>query len=108
MSNGEEDISVKRVCEQSDLGVLFTLNFKFGSHIYYIAQKASQLISLIKIHLNVWMHLCYIQTLHTSLVHPYLDYVCVVWCPFQLGDIRVIERVQRSVTKIVPSLKDKS
>ena len=59
MSNGEEDISVKRVCEQSDLGVLFTLNFKFGSHIYYIAQKASQLISLIKIHLNVWMHLCY-------------------------------------------------
>ena len=59
MSNGEEDISVKRVCEQSDLGVLFTLNSKFGSHIYYIAQKASQLISLIKIHLNVWMHLCY-------------------------------------------------
>ena len=49
-----------------------------------------------------------LQTLHTSLIHPYLDYVCVVWCPFQLGDIRVIERVQRSVTKIVPSLKDKS
>ena len=42
------------------------------------------------------------------MVRPYLDYACVVWCPFQLGDMRIIEKVQRRVTKIVPSLEDKS
>ena len=49
-----------------------------------------------------------LQTLYTSLVHPYLDYASVVWCPFQLGEIRIIEKVQRRATKIIPSLKDKS
>ena len=49
-----------------------------------------------------------LRTLYTSLVHPYLDYACVVWCPFQLGDIGIIEKVQMCATKIIPSLKDKS
>ena len=31
----------------------------------------------------------------------------MVWCPFQLGDIRTIEKVQRRATKIVPTLKDR-
>ena len=39
MSTEEEDISVMRVCEQSDLGVLFTSDFKFGPHIHNIVQK---------------------------------------------------------------------
>ena len=52
-----------------------------------------------------------LQTLYTSLIHcSYLDYqyACVVWCPFQLGGMRAIEKIQRCATKIVPSLKDKS
>ena len=53
-------------------------------------------------------HVVVYRILYTSLVHPYLDYACVVWCPFQLGDTRVIEKVQRWATKIVPLLKDKS
>ena len=48
MSSGEEYISVNQVCEQSDLGVLFTSNFKFGTHIHHIMQKADRLIGLIK------------------------------------------------------------
>ena len=33
----------------------------------------------------------------------------MVWCPFQLGDMRVIKKVQRCATKIAQSLiKDKS
>ena len=44
MSTGEEDISVTRVCEQSDLGVFFTSDFKFGPHIHHIVQKGNRLI----------------------------------------------------------------
>ena len=47
-------------------------------------------------------------TLYTSLVRPHLDYACVVWCPFQLEDVRAIERVQRRATKLVPALRNKS
>ena len=30
-----------------------------------------------------------LRTFYVSLVCPYLDYACVVWCLFQLGDMRV-------------------
>ena len=36
MSFGEEDISIMRVCEQSDLGVLLTSDLKFGRHIHHV------------------------------------------------------------------------
>ena len=50
-----------------------------------------------------------LRTLYKNVVHPYLDHTCVVWCPFQLGDMRVIKKVQRGVTKIVQSrIEDKS
>ena len=29
-----------------------------------------------------------------------------VWCPFQSGDMRAVEKVQRKATKIVPALKN--
>ena len=47
-------------------------------------------------------------TLYISLVRPHLDYACVVRCPFQLGDVRAVEKVQRRATKIVPALRHKS
>ena len=49
------------------------------------------------------------MNLYTSLVHLHLDYACVVWCPFQLGDmqVRTIENVHRYATKIALSLEDK-
>ena len=108
MSTGGKGISVKTVCKQSNLRVLFTSDFKFWYHIHHIVQKANWLISLIKNPFNFWMYIPMLQTLYTNLVYPYLNYACVIWCSFQLGDVRVIEKVQSHVTKIVPSLTDKS
>ena len=84
----------------------FTSNFKFGTHIHHIVQKANRLIGLIKRSFE-FLDAPMLWTLYTSLVRPHLDYACVVWCPFQLGDIRTIEKVQRRAIKIVPTLKDR-
>ena len=35
-----------------------------------------------------------LQSLYTTLVKPHLDYACVVWTPYQSGDIRALEQVQ--------------
>ena len=42
-----------------------------------------------------------LRLLYTTLIRPHLDYACVVWNPYQLGDIRALEQVQRCVTKLV-------
>ena len=41
----------------------------------------------------------------TALIRPHLDYACVIWNPYQLGDIRILERVQRSATPACSSLR---
>ena len=46
--------------------------------------------------------------IYASLVCQHLDYACVVWCLFQLGDIRAVEKSQRRATKIVPALRNES
>ena len=73
-------------------------------------QKTNEVIGFNK-KLFEFLDVLMLQTLYTSLIHcSYLDYqyACVVWCPFQLGGMRAIEKIQRCATKIVPSLKDKS
>ena len=45
-----------------------------------------------------------LRLLYTTIIRPHLDYACVVWNPYQSGDIRVLEQVQRRVTRACPSL----
>ena len=49
-----------------------------------------------------------ILTLYNSLVRPLLEYCVQAWCPYYQKDIEKLERVQRRVTKMVPSLRNKS
>ena len=45
-----------------------------------------------------------LRLLYTTIIRPHLDYACVVWNPYQSGDVRVSEQVQRRVTRAYPSL----
>ena len=45
-----------------------------------------------------------LRLLYTTIIRPHLDYACVVWNPYQSGDIRVLEQVQRRVTRACSSL----
>ena len=46
-----------------------------------------------------------LRNLYTALIRPHLDYACVILNPYQLGDIRILERVQRSATRACSPLR---
>ena len=46
------------------------------------------------------------SVLYKSFVLPLLEYCSVVWCPFYVKDIEILERVQRRFTRIVPDFRD--
>ena len=92
------------VDEENDLGIMFSRNFKFKSHIHKMVQKANKVLGVINrtfkyLDPNI-MHLLY-----TSLVRPHLDYASNIWNPYLLEDMCTIEKLQRRATKLIPSLK---
>ena len=44
--------------------------------------------------------------LYKSMVRPHLEYGNAIWGPIYMGDLKLIEGVQRRATKLMPHLKD--
>ena len=47
-----------------------------------------------------------IKKLVISLIQPKLEYASVIWSPHKKKDIRKIERIQKTATKMALSLRD--
>ena len=47
-------------------------------------------------------------SLYKSMVRPHLEYAHSVWCPYKMGDIKDIEKVQKRATKLIINLKHMS
>ena len=103
MSCTSEEHLLDGIEEENDLGVLFISSLKFGNHISKIVHKANRLLGLIKRTFS-YLEPQMLRLLYTTLIRPHLDYACVVWNPYQLGDIRALEQVQRRVTRTCPTL----
>jgi len=39
--------------------------------------------------------------LHKLMVRPYLEYANSVWCPFEQGNIKEVEKIKKKATKLV-------
>ena len=65
--------------------------------------KANRLLGLIKRTFS-YIEPQMLRLLYTTLIKPHLGYACVVWNPYQSGDIRALEQVQRRVTRACPTL----
>ena len=78
-------------------------NLKFHSHSCNVANKASQILGIIKKTFTVLdSHM--LPLLYKSLVQPHLEYANVIWGPTYLTDCQSIESVQRKATRSIPEI----
>ena len=96
--------TISTTYEETDLGALFTTDFKFSRHINNIILKATALIRRTFHNLNPHLF----RILYVSLVRPQLDYLSSVWNPYHLKDNRALENVQQHATRLIPSFKHMS
>ena len=103
MNGGE--IGIKE--EEKDLGIYVNASMKFGKQCAEAAKKANKVVGIIKRNFTNFDKEIMIN-LYKALVRPHLDYCIPVWKPYLKKDIKLLEDVQRRMTKLVPNLKHKS
>ena len=98
---------LKSVDSEVDLGVTMSCNLKPSQQCSEVVKKANKVIGLIGRSFE-YKSKDTILTLYNSMVRPLLEYCVQAWCPYYQKDIAKLERVQRRVTKMIPSLRNKS
>ena len=93
--------SVNRI---KDLGVLITDDLDFEQHCRNLAHKghfiANSIFSAFQTRSTEFL-----TQMFKTYVRPTLEYATEVWSPIEIGDIDLIERVQRRFTKRIPSVR---
>ena len=92
--------------EENDLGVTISSNLKPSKQCSEVVKKANKLVGFIGRSIE-YKSKATIVTLYNSLVRPLMEYCVQAWCPYYQKDIAKLERVQRRVTKMIPSLRNK-
>ena len=81
----------------SDLGVLFSSNLDFTSHIDNVINKSLRMLGFVKRSTGGFSSINAIKTLYSSYVRAHLEYAASVWSPNYMCHINRIERVQRKL-----------
>jgi hypothetical protein len=97
---------LKTIEKEVDLGVTISNNLKPSMQCSDVVKKANKMIGFIGRSFE-YKTKDTILTLYNALVRPLLEYCVQAWCPYYQKDIDKLERVQRRVTKIIPSLRNK-
>ena len=98
------NVSLKQVEQQRDLGLIMRSDLKWESHIASIVKKANTMLFLIqKAFETKTVNL--VAKLYKSHVRPILEYAHSVWNPYYVKDIELLEGVQRRATRIPATLK---
>ena len=99
--------NLTKVNSEKNVGVVFSPNLKFDEHITNIVKSTNQKIGLIK---RSFTHLdkdSFVK-IYKAIIRTNLEYGNVIWHPFYLRQIRLIEDVQRRATRILPALRNLS
>ena len=98
------DIKLRTVRTEKDLGVIIDNNLKFDSHISAAVNKGNQMMGLIR-RTMTYMDKEIFRLLFKTLVRPHLEYAVAAWNPHLCEHRISIENVQRRATKLIPGFK---
>ena len=80
MGSGAELHQICTTNEEKDLGIIFSQDLKFRSHIHKITQSANRVLGVIYCTFK-YCESIIMRNLYTSLVRPHLDYASNIWNP---------------------------
>ena len=89
---------------ERDLGVLVDDQLKFRDQAATTASRANRILGLIK-HSFGHLDRRTVPILCKTIVRPLLEYGNQVWGPFNMADKKLLERVQRRATKLIPEIR---
>ena len=100
-----EKLETEKSCR--DLGVLVSEDCKFSKHINNIVKSAYQKVwQIMKVFESKDAKL--LVKAFTTFIRPVLEYCSIIWSPFLLKDINLIEKVQKRFTKRICKNKQAS
>ena len=89
------NVTLERVSEINDLGVILDSELRFASHFDFVLNKSFRTCGFIKRQsIDFWDISC-LHKLFVTLVRPILEYCFVIWFPFYKTHVDRLERVQR-------------
>ena len=90
-----------------DLGVWVDNKLKFHHHARVVAGRAGGIMSNL-LRSTVCREANFMISLYTSHIRPAMDYCCCLWNVGYLGDVRLLESVQRRWTREIGRLRERS
>lgn len=92
---------------QSDLGIIIVPSLKWSDHISSIVRKANATVYLLR---NAFSQFDVnsFKMLYPTFIRPILEYGAVIWSPYLVKDVTLLESAQRRATKMVRGLADLS
>jgi len=88
------NLTINRVSQILDLGILFKSDLNFNEHIFNICSKASRNLGLIKRSCKSFKNVKTMKTVFNALVRSKLEYATAVWTPYCSTYSDMIERIQ--------------
>ena len=89
---------LEKVKSMVDLGVRFDNNLTFRDHMSEKINKAYSVLGIIKRNF-IYMDERTFILLYKSMVRPHVEFANSVWCPYKIGDLKEIEKIQKRATK---------
>jgi len=97
-------LSLERVDNMRDLGVVMDTELSFKSHIHDKINKAFMMLGIINRNFKD-LDMFSLILLYKSMVRSHLEFASSVWSPYRTGLICDIERVQKRATKMIKACK---
>jgi hypothetical protein len=95
---------IEEVELEKDLGIYIRNDLKVSTQCVNAAGKARSVIAMIKRNFRRLDNEDFLM-IYKTYIRPHVEYCIQVWSPHLKKDIQCLEKVQRSATRLVPSLR---